>query len=382
MNDMSTRFAQDLAQHKAKLDVVENMRLARDEAGKSAPAQVLEIYRLGRGPGKLTAQDYYYYQLYDDRRFSPDQKARFLSERIHHRVIQTCCDAHYWSMADDKFIADTLLAASGFPVPKTQAIFDTSGRRFGTLRHLADAQDLQRFFASDAEYPIFAKPIGGIGSFGALRIWGHSDGRLHMDNDGRLGVNELAAQIGNNGYLFQSLLRPHSDLADVTDAVSTVRVIIIVSGGGPEILHTIWKIPARGNIADNFWRVGNMLAAIEPESGEVRRAVTGVGPTHQTVTHVPGSGSSLVGRTLPEWQKTIAMCREVGRLFHFTRYQSLDVALTDRGPVIVEVNTGSAFNLSQLAWGRGFLTDRFAAFLRECGYPLGKFPKAPVTAEG
>ena len=45
---------------------------------------------------------------------------------------------------------------------------------------------------------------------------------------------------------------------------------------------------------------------------------------------------------------------------------------------MVEVNAGSAFNLSQLATGRGILTDRFRAFLESCGYldKTGKTAKA------
>ena len=38
--------------------------------------------------------------------------------------------------------------------------------------------------------------------------------------------------------------------------------------------------------------------------------------------------------------------------------------------MVVEVNTGSAYNLAQLATGTGILTDAFADFLESCGYKL------------
>lgn len=370
MNDMTTRFAQDLSGHKAKIDLGRCMSMARDASGKSFGAQVWDIYRLGRAAGKLTAQDYYYYRLYDDARFAWNEKVRFLSEGVHQSVIRACCDQHYWAVADDKFIADSFLAANGFPVPQTQAVYDRSGRSFGRTRHLDSEEGLTRFLAAEAAYPLFAKPIGGIGSFGALRIRGFLDGRIVMDGDASMSVADVTAQFGGNGYLFQSLLRPHPALADATEAVSTVRAILIVTGDGPRLLHTIWKIPARGNIADNFWRAGNMLAAVEPDTGIVRRAVRGVGPQQEELTRVPGGDAPLAGRAMPDWPRLIETCMEGARLYHATRYQSWDVALTDRGPVVVEVNTGSAFNLAQLAWGRGFLTDEFAEFLRGCGVKI------------
>ena len=150
--------------------------------------------------------------------------------------------------------------------------------------------------------------------------------------------------------------------------VSTVRVIIIIDQGRPEIIQTVWKIPASGNIADNFWRSGNMLAAVDMTTGVVERAVRGIGPDLEVLDDHPDTGQPLKGFQLPDWDQALALCLEFAMAFHKLRYQSWDIALCPDGPVFVEVNTGSAFNLSQLATGKGFLTDRFRAFLESCGY--------------
>ena len=42
----------------------------------------------------------------------------------------------------------------------------------------------------------------------------------------------------------------------------------------------------------------------------------------------------------------------------------MDVAILADGPTVIEVNTGGAFNLPQLASGRGFLCDTVLDFLR------------------
>ncbi|HEX4174147.1 MAG TPA: hypothetical protein VHY82_16915, partial [Acetobacteraceae bacterium] len=47
---------------------------------------------------------------------------------------------------------------------------------------------------------------------------------------------------------------------------------------------------------------------------------------------------------------------------------SWDIALTDRGPVLLEVNWGGDLNLAQLAYGRGVLDSEFAAHLNANGY--------------
>jgi hypothetical protein len=53
------------------------------------------------------------------------------------------------------------------------------------------------------------------------------------------------------------------------------------------------------------------------------------------------------------------------------RTQSWDVALTDRGPVILEVNFGGDLNLHQLAHGAEVLDPFCDTHLRRCGYRLG-----------
>ena len=52
------------------------------------------------------------------------------------------------------------------------------------------------------------------------------------------------------------------------------------------------------------------------------------------------------------------------------RTQSWDVALSDCGPVLLEVNYGGDLNLGQLAHGKGVLDEVYAEHLRRCGYKL------------
>jgi hypothetical protein len=63
------------------------------------------------------------------------------------------------------------------------------------------------------------------------------------------------------------------------------------------------------------------------------------------------------------------------RIFAPLRFQSWDIALTESGPVVVEVNPGSSFVLSQIASGNGFLTDEFLEFLLETGCKTKRFAK-------
>jgi hypothetical protein len=189
-------------------------------------------------------------------------------------------------------------------------------------------------------------------------------------------VSDFAAQIDRSiGQLFQSTLLSHPDLTDVCGRVSTVRVILIIQNGEVKVVNTVWKVPDSRNMADNFWRDGNCLGAIDSATGTVERVVGYVDRIPKELGKETAIGSAMLGRKLPRWQEVIDLCVAGARIFAPLRFQSWDIALTESGPVVVEVNPGSSFVLSQIASGNGFLTDEFLEFLLETGYKTKRFAK-------
>ncbi len=371
MASAETNFTQDREVHGRKLDLAQCMRIARETTGKSFASQVGEIIRLSRCDGKLTPQDYYYFGLYDDEKFTFDDKRRFISERAFPKVIYQCSDLRWWATADNKLIAYTLLESFGAPVPETQAVFIGTARNFGRIPTFSEAAGLTRFLTEEARYPLFAKPLEGVCSWGATLIDSHEDGNLHLHGGETLSMDEFISRLdADQGYMFQTVLRPHSVLAQFADVISTVRVIVIINDGQPEVLHSLLKIPGSGNVADNFWRDGNMLAALNNETGVVEKAIRGYGPYREDLIDHPETGAKLIGTQLPGWGAIIELCLNCATIFSPIRYQSFDIAICPDGPVVVEVNTGSAFNLAQLVKNEGFLSDRYRDFLTDCGYKL------------
>ena len=134
------------------------------------------------------------------------------------------------------------------------------------------------------------------------------------------------------------------------------------------IPFAVLKLPSRDNVADQFWRPGNIACDVDPDTGKILRARTKdrLGTADHEIH--PTTGVPLVGETLPMWDRVIALARTCAPVFAPVRYQSMDIAISGDGPVLIEINTGGGFDLPQLASGRGFLTDEVREFFRECGY--------------
>src|SRR3546814_5299793 len=77
-----------------------------------------------------------------------------------------------------------------------------------------------------------------------------------------------SSDLRKTGYLFQELLRPQEAIrAAISDRLCTLRVMLRVEDGGPRLTLTTWKISAGGNVADNYWREGNLLAKLDQKTG-------------------------------------------------------------------------------------------------------------------
>jgi hypothetical protein len=367
-------MATNVLQH-AKIDpefsLGYSLHAAMTRHGKSLWSQVREIWRLRYGPGKLRPDEYYYYGLFNDRRFAFADKTRFVGRSIQDHIIRQCNDAEWWSIAHDKLVCYGLLAGLGLPVPQTRALYQGEGR-FAAVPVFADPAALAAHLRAGMRYPFFGKPVAGIRSIGVAaveRYDARGDALVFMGGrtvalDGF--VKELEV-YRKQGYLFQEMLRPHPEVAALCGPrISTVRLIVLLEDGAPAVFHALWKIPVGANPADNFWRPGNLLAALDAADGRVTRVIQGTGADQSELDRHPDTEQPLIGAMLPDWTALTGLCLKAARALPGLRMQAWDIALTDRGPVLVEVNIGGDFNLPQLAHATGLMNERFRTFLERC----------------
>lgn len=364
-----TVFEKEPPRHEYSEDLRKLFLFAKRESGKDPFSIVKEYWVLGRGDRKLTLNDYFLYGLYDDKKYPMEAKSRFISEKLHWPITRKCCDLCWWALTEDKWISYNLLARFGIKTPDTIGVIDQSPRLFGSDHKITSPTELKAFLKQTDSYPIFGKPNRGLGSAGALVITGIDDTNVFLDQSEPLTFERFFTEIiGNTTYLLQKFIENHPQIKAFTKYVATVRTINFV---GTDFLATpfcLIKIPSSTNIADNYWRTGNMIADVDPESGVIRRAIRGKGIEIEELETHPETGDKLVDLALPHWDRVRHINEACARLFAPVRYHSLDIALTSEGPVVVEVNIGGSFVLPQLASGTGLLTDEVRKFFQSCGW--------------
>lgn len=354
-----------------RVDILGSLRHA-SRAGRKPGVIAREIWQMMSGPGALHPNEYFYYGLHGDD-LSETEKRRFVGKNVQGKLHTKCNDMAWRAVADNKQLFYAAMKGYGFPVPETVAVFSTAGLAWPG-RTLRSREQLVDFLRDAQGYPLFAKPVDGIYSVGTLGIASVAadDDVLVLTTGERLPIGQCAdymSGISEAGYLFQVPLSPHQQLQQAfgTATLPTVRFLVAVSGAGAEVISAVCKIPAQGNMADNFWRRGNMLGAIAPDSGEVLRVVCGTGLDAKELREHPDTHRPIQGMVLPDWQEAKAICLSAAATLPGIRTQSWDIALSDAGPTIIETNWGGDLNLHQLAHRRGILQDAYLSHLRRCG---------------
>lgn len=360
-----------------RLDLVPNLRAAR-ALGVTPGRFIREAFRLARGPGRLTQHEYCYYRLYDPS-LAREEARRFVGKRVQYRLHRKCNDTRWYAAVNDKVLFYAAASGFGLPVPRIRAVWSPGSRGFAAPV-LDTTEALARFLREPSHYPLFLKPIEGIFSLGALSLAAVDGNEIRLTTGDVVRVDEVARfvdgwggadfQHRGKGYLLQERLDPHPALrAAFGETLATIRFLVLLSPEAAAIESAVIKIPLSRHPGDNYWRTGNMLGALD-DAGAIRRVATGSGASLGEVSTHPETGATLPGLVLPDWREAKELCLRAARMFPGVRTQSWDIALTDAGAVIMELNYGGDLNLHQLAHRRGILTPSYLAHLRRSGIRL------------
>lgn len=198
---------------------------------------------------------------------------------------------------------------------------------------------------------IFIKPAKGKGGRGCEK-WIYSEGRYvgpdarTLDEGGLLAhIVALANQRGR--YLVQECLQNNTAMRDL-GALTSLRITSCKNEDGDfEATNATLKLSLSGSGVDNFHQ-GGAVAKVDMDSGAVGPA-SDSWVTAPCVWHArhPITKVRIAGRILPYWHETIRLVEKAHRLFPDRIMLGFDVAITDRGPVVIEGNVQSGCDMIQ-----------------------------------
>ena len=369
----------DVAEAEKVLPLPLMLKAVSDKYSKPLHHIVGEIAKAAFGPGKLSSEEYFTLRMFDDANITGDKSAFCGMSGMRKLWPAANYIPDWYGPITDKLAFDTLMTGYGLPAIKMRAYYFTEGFRVPAQRMLRQRDDLKVFLTDPKSYPFFSKPRSSSLSLGSASATGYNaeTGMIELLNGKTVGIDDFIDDIVTHfgaGYMFQDRVKPHEGVRAICgDRLATVRVYTINGENGPEVFRVCWKVPAGKNVADNYWRKGNILCAVDYDTGKITRAIQGFALDQMEMTHHPDTNAPMVGVEIPNFKAVIELALEAARVFNDIRIVGWDIAPTDEGGVIVEGNYAPDFKLVQMAERRGILDGRMTAFLAYCKTEKAKY---------
>ena len=143
----------------------------------------------------------------------------------------------------------------------------------------------------------------------------------------------------------------------------TVRVLTIIGrDGAPRIVGSVFKVQP-STVGVDHLLYGAVACWVDPDTGALGPGRT---RTHcDLVTKVPGTDRPLVGFRLPLWPQVKTLAFDAAVAFPWARAIGWDIAIAERGAVLVEGNERWSPSLLQLPAPHGLMDGELLALYEE-----------------
>lgn len=329
----------------------------------------VESMLLGAGRSKLTPEDYFLQGAWQPGiRFA--ERRAFLGPRAItplNTALNPPQQGGVASILTDKLACHARFATCGIPQARIRAVVSPQAPVIGEA-WLRSADETMAFLAQ-TDLPCFGKPVYESHSLGGVSIIARTpEGQLRLGNGHEVDPRSLCDEIWRDypqGFMFQDLVRPHPDLAAlIGPVIGSLRIVTVNPGSGPEVLYAVERAPAADQMVDSSTgRLGTYIA-VDAATGRVIRAQARnqMGATDLVQTAL--TGATWPGAQLPDYPRAIEIALAAHAAFPEHGIVGSDLFLSDKGPVITEINVNPDHSAFQTAHARGILNAEFLPRLR------------------
>lgn len=299
---------------------------------------------------KVVPRNYYLYGFDTrDRREFKEYMDDADSPMLKRKMYETLWNLGHTSLVNNKYIFYGLCRHHKIPVPEIYGIYDNG-------KVAPDGRSLKQLMAEKGIGRAILKPVEGMQGKGIY---------FAFKNDDVLVLKPaVPAEEGQPGrsfppgeYIIQEIIGQHPGLDRVNPfCLNSIRIITVLSRDKKvKILAAMLRTSAGNFPIDNF-SLGGIVVGIDLENGKLKRSGFMKGETIRTMTRHPVTGVVFEDFRIPYWHDIKDLVIKAQETFSELRAIGWDIAVTPKGPVIIEGNLEWGTAGIQAANG-GLLTD-------------------------
>lgn len=247
----------------------------------------------------------------------------------------------YYIMARNKYLAHCILEDAGIQKSKLLCYYQPEGRMESPIVS-GSIQGVIRILKNQHVEKCVVKATESSHGDQVVVVTGidfkTDDALLHLYNGQTLKLSELLA---DSPLIFEGLVKQTDQMAALNaSSVNTVRFMTtLYPDGEARIIATFIKIGRAGKCVDNAGGGGNVDACIDTETGTLQYAIQYDG--WQNIKEIdlhPDNGNPINGVQIHHWESIKEQVLKFQQALPFIKAAGWDIAITDNGPVVVEVN--------------------------------------------
>lgn len=350
-------------------NIYNNAKLVKKDYQKSIFEQFFELFIL-RFVG-IHFDDYYHYSLFDSSLFNNFREKLSFRGSNYIQKLRIFSDVQIQGIAYHKHILYTLLNKWNVPCPKIYEIYNPSHNGFNIQNAIVTKNELIKYFKKTDKYPIFCKPSNASQGYGAIGILKKlNDNSVELITGQEINIDILADNIHNisqkvGTYILCEMLIPNDFFSKICgQTLTSLRIVILMKKGTPSIFRSLILLPSGKKHTSNFCggSTGNLVAKVHVETGKISSVLSNTGIKRTYVSLHPDSNEQLESLLIPDWNYIKETVKNAAYAMSPFKMQHWDIALTNRGPVILEMNFIGDVDAFQLHGYPGIYTDEFKQF--------------------
>ncbi len=281
---------------------------------------------------RFSAEEYFCYHFKDK---PEDERKTFISDMNRVDFCESLNKSKNLAIFDDKMY--------------TYEVFGKYyGREICFVKKNKDYDKFNNFFKKHER--IIIKPVLGTCGQGIQIV------DISEKSDLKSFFNELYVTYcaGNkNGFIAEELIVQISEMAQFNPtSVNSIRLATVKYDDTVDVIAGFFRTGRQGSIVDNAG-AGGVFGTIDIETGIIDAVGDEYGNNY--INH-PDTDIKMLGFSIPNWEEAKQLAKELAMIVKGNRYAGWDLALTDKGWVMVEGNSRGQF-VWQMPRQKGFLEE-------------------------
>ena len=305
-------------------------------AGQRAIAQ--DYKRLYETKG-LTTDEYYEFEF--EKRDEAFRKS-FLGLNEQRYYLDYLNPVKYYSLARNKYMAHKMLENTGVRKSELYCYYQPEARYADSTENANDLASVLRILKKKGVQSCVIKTTesshgDNVWVINAIEYKDNDAVMTRFDGETLL----LSTVLGYDALIFESVVHQTKQFAAFNQSsVNTVRFMTtLYPDGSARVIATFIKIGRAGKCVDNAGGGGNVDVCVDTETGEVKYAIQYDGWRNiKDIEKHPDSGNQLNGVIIENWQVIKEEVKRFQQAFPYCKAAGWDIAITDDGPVVIEVN--------------------------------------------